>query len=448
MRRVLIIGPDFTPSSHPPALRIRFFAQHLREFGWEPIVLTTSPRYYESIVDAENEKLLPPDLEVIRTSALPANLTRKLGVGDLGWRSLWYHWRELSRLCRKRTVDLIFIPVPPNPTMILGPLADAKFGIPYVMDYIDPVATDYYWKLPRARRPPKHALAYVVERALERFAVKRVRHIVGVSKGTTDGVITRYPWLDTAAVTEIPYGGEPDDFEYLRQHPKTNCIFKPRDGCLHVSYVGAYTLSMEPVVRVLFGGIREARAKDPQFFSRLRLHFVGTSYTGTEEKRIQAIADEFGLSDLVDEHPARVPYLDALNLLLDSHALLVIGSIEPHYTASKIFPYILAAKPLFVVFHERSSVVSILAATQSGEVVTFGDIYSLSEKVEEIRLRFRNFLELPKDYKPKIRWEGFAAYTTRAMTARLAAVFDRAVGGQSAEEVVNTSALIAKVRQD
>jgi hypothetical protein len=62
VRRVLIIGPDFTPSSHPPALRIRFFSQHLREFGWEPIVLTTNPRYYESIVDAENEKLLPPDL--------------------------------------------------------------------------------------------------------------------------------------------------------------------------------------------------------------------------------------------------------------------------------------------------------------------------------------------------------------------------------------------------
>ena len=30
-RRVLIIAPDFTPSSYPPALRARFFAQHLRD---------------------------------------------------------------------------------------------------------------------------------------------------------------------------------------------------------------------------------------------------------------------------------------------------------------------------------------------------------------------------------------------------------------------------------
>src|SRR3984893_13030224 len=74
MKRVLIVGADFTPSSHPPALRIRFFAQHLREFGWEPIVLTVDPDYYETAIDAENGKLLRSDIEVIRTRALPARL--------------------------------------------------------------------------------------------------------------------------------------------------------------------------------------------------------------------------------------------------------------------------------------------------------------------------------------------------------------------------------------
>jgi hypothetical protein len=211
---------------------------------------------------------------------------------------------------------------------------------------------------------------------------------------------------------------------------------------VHVSYIGAYTLSMEPIVRALFAGIRQARSQDPQVFSRVRMHFVGTTYAGSKEKRIQAIAGEFGISDLVEEYPARVPYLDALNLLLDSHALLVIGSIEPHYTASKIFPYILAAKPLFVVFHERSSVVSILAATQSGEVVTFSDVHSLNEKVGEIGLRFRNLLELPKDFKPTIRWESFGAYTTRAMTARLATVFDRTAGGQAVQQIVEPGVVI------
>src|SRR5436853_1215016 len=158
-RTVLIIGADFSPSSYPPALRIRFFASHLPEFGWRPIILTTEPRYYEWSVDSENENLLPSDLEVIRTRALPAKVTRKVGIGDLGIRSLLHHWCALSQLCRQRQVDLISISVPPNSTMILGRLAHARFGIPYVIDYIDPVITDYYSNLPRSQRPPKYQVA-------------------------------------------------------------------------------------------------------------------------------------------------------------------------------------------------------------------------------------------------------------------------------------------------
>src|SRR5271157_2170322 len=56
---------------------------------------------------------------------------------------------------------------PPNPTMVLGRLAHARFGISYVIDYIDPVVSDYYWKLPRSQRPPKYAMAYALARLME-----------------------------------------------------------------------------------------------------------------------------------------------------------------------------------------------------------------------------------------------------------------------------------------
>ena len=113
MKRVLIIGADFAPSSYPPALRVRYFAQHLKEFGWEPVILTTDPRHYETAIDEENQKLLSADLEVIRTQAIPAALTRRFHFGDLGLRSLWHHWRAINRICRERRVDLIFVPIPP-----------------------------------------------------------------------------------------------------------------------------------------------------------------------------------------------------------------------------------------------------------------------------------------------------------------------------------------------
>jgi Glycosyl transferase 4-like domain len=429
LKRVLIIGADFAPSSYPPALRIRYFVQHLREFGWEPVVLTTDPSYYETVIDEENQKLLPADLEVIRTRAIPATLTRKFHFGDLGLRSLWHHWRAINRICRERRVDLIFVPIPPYPSIVLGRLAHARFGIPYVIDYIDPYVTEYYWKLPRSQRPPKHALAYYTARVVEPFALKYVAAVVGVDTSYTADLFERYPWLKVEA-TSIPYGGEPSDFEYLRQHPRANPIFNPRDGLLHVSYIGRGGPDMLPSLRAVFEAVVAGAKQWPDLLGRLRVHFVGTTYAHQAEGQYQVLglAKELGLGRCVDEHPERVSSLTAMQIMLDSHALLAVGSESVHYTASKIFPCILAARPLLAVFHEKSSVVSILKETQAGDVIEFGASRPVSATVEDIAGQLRNLLAMPPNSRPPTRWEVFERYTAKAMTRRLAAVFDGAVG--------------------
>lgn len=426
MKRVLIVAPDFVPSSLPPALRVRFFASHLPSFGWEPTILTVDPRFYENAFDPENERLLPDSLRVIRTPAFAAEVTRKLGVGDLGMRSLWQQWRALSALCRRERFDVLFISVPPFVPMVLGRLANRRFGIPYVIDYIDPWVSAYYWGVPRAQRPPKWIFAHAMSLVLEPFALRGVSHLVGVSKGTTDGILARYRWLDGTQATEIPYGGEPDDFQYLCQHPRHNRIFDCRDGNLHVSSVGRGGSDLFPVLRAVFETVRMGIKRAPQVFSRLRLHFVGTTYApnGTNNCEILALARECGVEDYVDEHPARVPYLDALAILLKSHALLAAGSESVHYTASKIFPYILARRPLLAIFHEASNVVRTIQETQAGEVVCFGKGRPPSDLVPEIGLRLEGMLSLPHSYEPKTDWPAFEAYTTRRMGERLAAVFD------------------------
>jgi hypothetical protein len=424
-----MIGADFAPSSLPPALRMRYFAQHLPEYGWEPIVLTTDASHYDWKIDPENERLLPASLEVIRTSAWSAKLMRKLGIGDIGMRSMWAHWRALKELCRKQKVDLLFIPVPPFVPMVLGRLAHMRFGIPYVIDYIDPWVTEYYWSLPKEQRPRKWVLAYTLARLLEPFSLKKVSHLVGVSRGTTDGVIVRYPWLKEENATEIPYGGEPADFDYLRKNPRRNNIFDAGDGQFHVSYVGAYPKGMEPTMRALFAALRAGLERAPELFSRLRLHFVGTTYGAGLDKlyQLKPMASEMGVGAYVDEHPGRVSYLEALQLQLDSHALAILGSDAPHYTASKIFPYILSRKPLLTVFHEESSVVQIIRETLAGEVVAYNSQSPPGTKVDEISNQLERLLQLPPGYHPPTRWDAFEQYTTRAMAARLASAFDRSV---------------------
>ena len=188
---------------------------------------------------------------------------------------------------------------------------------------------------------------------------------------------------------------------------------------------------MLPTLRAVFHAVLIGFEQWPELFERLRLHFVGTTYAHEAmiQYQVLPLVKELNLGRYVDEHPGRVPYLTAMQIMLDSHALLAVGSESPHYTASKIFPNILAARPLLAVFHEKSSVVTILEETHAGEVVTFGGLRPVSGTAEDIAQRLHKLLALSPGSHLATDWAAFEQYTARAMTARLAAAFEKAVGG-------------------
>lgn len=432
MRKVAIVAPDFAPSSHPPALRARFLSNHLVEFGWTPTVVTVEASFYEHICDPENLAMVSSNVEVLRVPAFGARWTRVVGIGDIGIRSFWHAWRALRRLCAQRAVDVVYIPVPPSVPMVLGRLIRSQFNIPYVIDYMDPWITEYYWQLPRSQRPPKWALAYLLARVLEPFAIKGVAHLVAVSNGTIEQVLKPYPCLSNVGSTEIPLGGERADFEYLRSHPRPNQVFNKHDGNFHLTYAGAFITAMDGPIRSVFASVRSGLSKSPQLFSKLRMHFVGTSYASSRSpQKIIPLASEFGLSSIVDERPSRISYLDALQVLIDSSGLLILGSIEPHYTASKIFPYLLSERPIVALFHEGSNAVEILRTAGVEHVATFGkntfEVSSENKALQErVDVALRSMLGSDSDRRSydKSAVEKFSA---RSMSARLAGVLDRVV---------------------
>src|SRR5207245_72461 len=136
MKNVVIVAPHFPPSNLASVHRSRYFAMHLRDFGWQARVLSVDSAYYEEELDPELEQLLPSDVEVIRTKAFPTVPVRV--IGDISIRSFWWQYRALCRLLKKERIDLVYIPIPPNYSAMLGPLVHRKFGVPYAIDYIDP----------------------------------------------------------------------------------------------------------------------------------------------------------------------------------------------------------------------------------------------------------------------------------------------------------------------
>jgi hypothetical protein len=412
MKHVVIVAPSFAPASNPPTQRVRFFARHLPEFGWHPTVLSVDPRFYEDRLDPEISSLVPPDLEVIRTPAWPASVTRRLGIGDLGIRAYWPMRQALLTL----RPDAVFIPGPPWHTFLLGPMMREAHSIPYVLDYIDPwvssAGADGRWWT-------KAFWYRQVALWLEPRAVHGAAHITAVSDGTNDGVRARYPWLPAERCTGIPYGIEPSDFDALRAKPRPQSLWPAGDGNIHLVSVGAMLPNGYETLRALFAAVRAHGD------ARLRLHFVGTTYEATPRAPlVEPVAREMGLGDAVSEHPARVPYLDALNLLTAADGIVALGSSEAHYTASKIFPSIFARKPLLAVYHGASSVCDIVRRSHGGTLVTYSD----SERAESRVSAIADALRCMFAYDPAlVRWDVFDEYTAERMTGRLAAVLDRCV---------------------
>jgi hypothetical protein len=420
MRQVVIVAPQFPPGNLTGGHRCRYFAMHLPKFGWKVKVLTVKPSYYEEKLDYELEKLLPPDLEVIRTKAFPIRPIRL--IGDIGIRALWWHYRTLCSLIRKEKVDLIYIPIPPNYSAMLGPLIYRRFGIPYAIDYMDPWV--HTW--PGCEKLFSKAwFSYHLAKILEPIVLRNISLITGVAPGYYEGVLKRYPWLGVSRRFALPYGAEEADFQYLDKHPRPPYLFNPCDGGFHIVYAGAMLPRAYSTLEALFKAIIIFKKDYPYFVQKLKFHFIGTGSNPIDPKSftVKPYAKRYNLLDTIFENPARIPYLDVLNHLKYSNAVLLLGSSEPHYTPSKVFQAVLSLRPVIALLHAKSTAVGILKETNAGIVVSFDEEMPVEKRIDEIVQAI--YQALNYNYSQEaINWDAFRAYSAEAMAQRLAKAFN------------------------
>ena len=107
MNRILIISPHFPPSNLAAVHRSRLFAQHLPDFGWEPIVLMVDERYYEEKLDHNLVKLLPANLRIEKAGAF--RVTRPRLIGDIGLRGFLQLYRKAKKIIKEEKIDFLYI---------------------------------------------------------------------------------------------------------------------------------------------------------------------------------------------------------------------------------------------------------------------------------------------------------------------------------------------------
>lgn len=420
-RTILVVSPHFPPSTLAGVHRARHLAKHLPAHGWRPIVVRADERFYTEPDDPALAGLVPPELEQVRTDAIPARLARLAGVGDIGLRAYFPLGRAVNRLIATENPSVVFITGSPFYPMLLARRIRRRYGLPVVLDFQDPWVSNHG----ATSRPGSKAwLAHRLAVTLEPMAVEGAAFVTSVSDTQNEAMASRYPRLDGQHMAAIPIGGDPDDFSALRADVGRASLLDP--ALINFSYVGTFLPRAAPLFERLFAGLARARRESPDLAAQVRLNFVGTSNQPGDAgaPRVLPLAQAAGVADLVRETPRRVPYVEALAILAKSDALLLIGSDEPHYTASKIYPALLSGRPWLSLFHSASSAHQILSAAGGGEAIAFADISELDAAVPALAQALTTLARAPQTFGAA-RPEAIAPYTAHAVAGRFAEIFNQ-----------------------
>ena len=395
MKTLLILYPHWHPANLAGVHRPRLIGNFLHEFGWKARVLTVEEKYFEEAPDYDFEKTFAPHFEITRVKAMP--IIKPRVVGDIGIRAFIQLYRKGLEIIRVENPDFLWIPIPSFYGSLLGRLLHEKTGIRYGIDYIDPWVRDL-----TNQKNLKAQLSQFVARKLEPIAVKKASLISGVSYPYYEAVIKRnFPSIAVKLdgcgnnpnplekpnpynLTPNPYNLTPNPYNLTPTllNPHTNLPFThvampygfdPNDHTLKIEgiqypwegkrdrkiwlYAGAFLPNSHVILKAFFESIQNLRKKN-QWDETIDLWFIGTgSYPA---KSIESYAHDFNLADIVTEHRERYPFLHVLNFLAAANTVMIIGSTEKHYTASKTFQALLSQRPVLAAFHQESSAIQVM----------------------------------------------------------------------------------------
>ncbi len=420
LKKLLIISPHFPPINAADMHRVRQSVWYFEDFGWKPTVVCVDEKGVEGVEEPLLLESLPNGLEIIKVKAFSSKWTRKVGLGALALRSLFFYFNKVNAVLKKDSFNLIYFSTTQFPVLLLGRYWKWRFQIPYVIDMQDPWHSTYYLDKPKLERPSKYWFSYNLNKWLEPIAMKGCDGLISVSEAYIIQLQSRYSQLINKPSSVITFGAFTKDLEIAKQI-KPASFFK-EETHRNIVYVGRGGFDMQPALFLVFSAFKIGLAENPELYKQFRFIFIGTSYApkGQGKKTIEPVAETIGICDYVTEYTDRVAYFEGLSMLLKADLLFIPGSDDPAYTASKLYPYILAKKPIMGIFHPASSAKSILEETNAGIVCALSA--SIQIVYRELDRTLKSINE--NTYSNETEWAIFEKYSAKEMTKKQVELFD------------------------
>jgi len=426
LKKLLIISPYFPPSNAADMQRIRMSLPYLTQFGWDAEVVTVDPAFSDLAKDELLLQSVPAGIKIHLVKAFQKKWTSKVGLGSIALRSLWFYRKKVNQLLKETHFDLIYFSTTQFPVCILGAYWKKRFNIPYVIDMQDPWHSEYYRDKPKEQQPPKYWFSYRLNKYLEPIAMKQVDGLISVSENYIADLKLRYPVIKNIPSATITFGAFEPDLKIADDNRQAfKSLLDPE--FINIVYIGRGGADMHPAIAALFKAFKTGLDNEPQIFNQIKIYFIGTSYApdGKGMPSILPLAKQYNIAENIIEITDRIPYYHTLVTLQQADALFIPGSDDPKYTASKIYPYILAQKPLLAIFNSQSPAIPVLLEFGVKHVYSYdqspdADIHNFLKQVA---------LHEIKDYPYNA--EAIKKYSAKNMAGNQCRLFDTVLNGKN-----------------
>jgi glycosyltransferase involved in cell wall biosynthesis len=391
MKRVLVIAYFFPPINNMGSQRILRFVRHLREFGWEPVVLTgrltTGPFCDEKLLAK-----LPPDLDIHRvacpdlteiwakltqggSSKVPVVATKQSApVKTQGLTTFLNRWVMIpdkcfpwirpaaaagERLIREKNIAAIFSTADPLTDHLVALRLTRRTGVPWVAEFRDLWLGSPYFA--RSHPTPIHR---AIHARLERRVVAGTKAIVCLSRGIQRYFTAAYPTCTTRSIYNSFDPGE---------YPAASV---PEPGKFSVLYAGALYSSRSP------GPFLAGWAR---FIARRQLAPDAAEFVivgGSSDLDLAAMTRQNGVESSVNL-VGRVAHAEALRRMQAATVLLAVQSPDDDvHLPGKLFEYVGARRPILAI-SRPCEVTEIIADQQLGWAVEPDEV-AIAAKLDEI----------------------------------------------------------------
>lgn len=428
MNRVLMICEKFPPFNVSGSARPFYFAKYLREFGYEPTVLTATLSRGDERDDALLSEL-DPNVGIWRTPRLlspliarwrarkneqtrtpksagaarpgtpegaPGPLSRVLP--DLGW---WVHWEvdwvALATLtgwlgAHWLQPDLIWVSGPHFRDYAVACRLSAWLRKPLVVDLRDPWTYGSLWR-------PKTPRIAGAESAWAERVFSQAARVVFTSPLTLEAMHQRFPRVPRERWVTITNGFDDGPVEPLRGVPEDVCLFR---------YIGVLNERRKPDALISAFALA---CQDPELRASAALELIGNA-AGHESKVSLAPGCQVRFRGHVSRSES-VRYMFGS----DVNVLLQTISEGEDVVSGKAFDYLHAGKPILAVVDPAGGDAWLMRETGAGKVAPWSDVEAIARAMKEC---WRGW-KAGDGRAPKAAVERFSR---RALTGQLASLFD------------------------